>query len=143
MSLSQPPCCKVRESHLLTAGLIQLMAHEYKLLLHGSASLSDRRGRCCHITVETGMWLTALEKSPPGCPSFVFYISSRRNTCSGCSHLQLVPQENKAGAKTHSMRSIISKMNHGLNLILLKEYNKYLFWGNGNVSRRLKCKKIV
>lgn len=141
MSLSQPQCCKVRESHLLTAGLIQLMAHEHKLLLHGSASLSDGRGHCCHIIVETSMWLTALEKSPPGCPSFVFYISSKRNICSGCCHLRLVPQENKAGTKTHSMLSIISKLNHGLNLVCLRSVINIYFGEMAMSAKDLNTKK--
>lgn len=43
--------------------------------------------------------------------------------------------------KIHSMLNIISKLNDGLNLLFLKEYIKYLFGGNGNVSRTDKYEK--
>lgn len=143
MSLSQPACCKVRESHLLTAGLIQLMAHEHKLLLHGSASewwerpLLSYHCRDRHVAHCT--W-----KKSPRMPKLCFLHPAAKGTLvQGVLTYSLYFKKNRAGTKPHSMLNIISNLNHGLNIVLLEECNKYLFWGNGNVSRRLKCKKIV
>lgn len=72
---------------------------------------------------------------------FIFFTSKKRNTCSGYFHLQPVQLEEEDGTNIHSMCNRISKLNHGLSVILLKEYNKYLFRGNGNVSREDKYKK--
>lgn len=72
---------------------------------------------------------------------FIFFTSKKRNTCSGYFHLQPVQLEEEDGTNIRSMCNRISKLNHGLSVILLKEYNKYLFRGNGNVSREDKYKK--
>lgn len=43
-----------------------------------SASVSDGRGNCSHITVEIGIWPTTLEKIPTGCSSFYFLYQQQR-----------------------------------------------------------------
>lgn len=89
------------------------------LLLHVSVPVSSGRGSCCRITIERGTWPSTLEKFPHDTQVFIFYTSNKRNTCSRCFHLQFVLLEKEGGTKIHSVLSMISKRDRGLNLLLL------------------------
>lgn len=84
-----------------------------------------------------------LKKVPQDAQALFSTSASKGTLVQGVVTYSLYFKKNRAGTKPHSMLSIISKLSRGLNVVLLKECNKYLFWGNSNVSRRLKYKKIV